>query len=49
MYSYGYPGSFNPAVITNKERIIYVDVSNKTGSSRNSKNSSSPASFVGQI
>ena len=33
MYSYGYPGSFNPAVITNKEaHMIYGNMNNEIGS-----------------
>ena len=35
MYSYGHPGSFNPAVITNKEaHMIYGNMNNETGSSQ---------------
>ena len=35
MYSHGHPGSFNPAVITNKEaHIIYGNMKNETGSSQ---------------
>ena len=35
MYSYGHRGSFNPAVIANKEaHMIYGGVKNKTGSSQ---------------
>ena len=35
MYSYGHPGSFNPAVVTNKEaHMIYGNMNNETGSSR---------------
>ena len=35
MYSYGHPGSFNPAVITNKEaHMIYGNMENETGSSQ---------------
>ena len=35
MYSYGHPGSFNPAVITNKEaHMIYGKMENETGSSQ---------------
>ena len=35
MYSYGHPGSFNPAVITNKEvHTIYGNINNETGSSQ---------------
>ena len=34
MYRYGHPGSFNPAVITNKEaHMIYGNMNNETGSS----------------
>ena len=34
MYSYGHPGSFNPAVITNKEaHMIYGNVNKEPGSS----------------
>ena len=34
MYSYGHPGSFNPAVITNKEaHMIYGNVNKEAGSS----------------
>ena len=33
MYSYGHPGLFNPAVITNKEaHMIYGNMNNDTGS-----------------
>ena len=33
MYNYGHPGSFNPAVITNKEaHIIYGNMNSETGS-----------------
>ena len=35
MYSYGHPGPFNPAVITNKEaHMIYRNMENETGSSQ---------------
>ena len=35
MYSYGHPGPFNPAVITNKEaHMIYGNMENETGSSQ---------------
>ena len=35
MYSYGHPGSCNPAVITNKEaHVIYGNINNETGSSQ---------------
>ena len=35
MYSYSHPGSFNPAVITNKEvHMIYENMGNETGSSQ---------------
>ena len=35
MYSYGHPGSFNPAVITNKEaHMIYGNMNNETWSSQ---------------
>ena len=35
MYSYGHPGSFNPAVITNKEvHMIYGNMNNENGSSQ---------------
>ena len=35
MYSYGHPGSFNPAVITNKEaHVIYGNMNNDTRSSQ---------------
>ena len=35
MYSYGHPGSFNPAVITNKEaHMIYGNMNNDTRSSQ---------------
>ena len=35
MYGYGHPGSFNPAVITNKEpHMIYGNRNNETGSSQ---------------
>ena len=34
MYSYGHPGSFNPAVITNKEaHMIHGNVNKEAGSS----------------
>ena len=35
MYSYGHPGSFNPAVITNKEaHMIYGNMNKEAGSSQ---------------
>ena len=35
MCSYGHPGSFNPAVITNKEAyMIYENMNNETGPSQ---------------
>ena len=35
MYSYGHPGSFNPAVITNTEaNTIYGNMNNENGSSQ---------------
>ena len=35
MYSYGHPGSFNPAVITNKEaHVIYGNMNKEAGSSQ---------------
>lgn len=35
MYSYGHPGSFNPAVITNKEaHMIYSNMNKEAGSSQ---------------
>ena len=35
MYSYGHPGSFNPAVITDNEaHMIYGNMNNETGSSQ---------------
>ena len=35
MYSYGHPGSLNPAVIGNKEAyMIYSNMNNETGSSQ---------------
>ena len=47
--TYGHPGSFNPAVIANKEaRMIDGDMNNKTGYSQNSKIHASSACFVGQ-
>ena len=33
MYSYGRPGSFNSAVIMNKEALMYRHMNNETGSS----------------
>ena len=34
-YSYGHPGSFNPAVITNKEaHMIYGNMNKEAGSSQ---------------
>ena len=35
MYSYGHPGSFNPAVVGKKEAyMIYGNMNNETGSSQ---------------
>ena len=35
MYSYGHPGSFNSAIITNKEvHVIYGNMNNETESSQ---------------
>ena len=35
MYSYGHPGSFNSAIITNKEaHMVYGNINNETGSSQ---------------
>ena len=35
MYSYGHPGSFSPAIITNKEaHMIYGNMNNETESSQ---------------